>query len=121
MIRRTGIAMIIGGALIAVVTGVLIVGMGIEGLTGGEPFWGVVGIATGLTMVGTAGICVYLAANDIRAGRLSPRAEWWTWTATLAFVVPFLVTIWFFYIGFLGALASFVAVGLARGPRPSAA
>jgi hypothetical protein len=114
MIRRIGIAAIVLGAVIAMLTGAWIIGAAISA---GEGLWIVVGLATGLAVVATAAACAWLAARDFRAGYLSERAEWWTWTATAAFAVPLLLSVWLFYIGLLGAFASFVAVRLARGPR----
>ena len=112
-LRRTGLGGIVIGSLYAAACGVLFVVWGVSYVE--SPGWAALVTGAGLAMLGTALVSGVLAARDMRAGRLSERGEWWTWTATLAFALPWLATLWFFWLAFLGALAPFVAVPLARG------
>jgi hypothetical protein len=66
---------------------------------------------------GAGACCLLFTAPDIVRGSLSPRAERWAWIATAAFVVFSFASVWLFFLGVVGPIATLVAVRLARGPR----
>ena len=116
MIRRIGIAAVILGALLTLAVGVVWVFVGLGGYGDGT-LWDSISAGIGAVAIVCSLRCLYLAAPGLIRGVFSPRARWWTWTATLAFVALAMSSVWFFYLAFAGPLATAVAIRLASGPR----